>query len=126
MIKEFKEFIARGNVVDLAVGVIIGAAFGAITKSLVDDIVMPLVGMLIGRVDFSSLFIVLSNGTSAVPPSSSTKRRRPRLRKRRRRKRSLTRAPSRSGLRNEPGNGGGLRRGGRVWRKRRRWPSSNN
>ena len=70
MIREFKEFIARGNVVDLAVGVIIGAAFGAITKSLVDDIVMPIVGMLLGRVDFSSMFVVLSNGNSAVPPRS--------------------------------------------------------
>ena len=68
MIREFKEFIARGNVVDLAVGVIIGAAFGAITKSLVDDIVMPMVGMLLGRVDFSSLFVVLSNGAATVAP----------------------------------------------------------
>jgi large conductance mechanosensitive channel len=70
MIREFKEFIARGNVVDLAVGVIIGAAFGAITKSLVDDIVMPIVGMMLGRVDFSSLFIVLSNGNLPAPPRS--------------------------------------------------------
>ena len=70
MIREFKEFIARGNVVDLAVGVIIGAAFGAITKSLVDDIVMPIVGMLLGRVDFSSLFVVLSNGNSLTAPKS--------------------------------------------------------
>ena len=68
MIREFKEFIARGNVVDLAVGVIIGAAFGAITKSLVDDIVMPMVGMLLGRVDFSSLFVVLSNGSALTAP----------------------------------------------------------
>ena len=70
MIREFKEFIARGNVVDLAVGVIIGAAFGAITKSLVDDIVMPIIGMLVGRVDFSSLFVVLSNGNLPAPPRS--------------------------------------------------------
>ena len=68
MIREFKEFIARGNVVDLAVGVIIGAAFGAITKSLVDDIVMPVVGMMLGRVDFSSLFVVLSNGSALTAP----------------------------------------------------------
>ncbi len=70
MIKEFKEFIARGNVIDLAVGVIIGAAFGAITKSLVDDIVMPIVGLLLGRVDFANLFVVLSNGTLATPPAT--------------------------------------------------------
>ena len=70
MVKEFKEFIARGNVIDLAVGVIIGVAFGAITTSLVDDINMPMVGLLIGGVDFSSLFIVLSNpGNVPVPPT---------------------------------------------------------
>ena len=56
---EFREFIARGNVVDLAVGVIIGGAFGAITKSLVDQVVMPPVGLLLGGVDFSTLQIVL-------------------------------------------------------------------
>lgn len=56
---EFREFIARGNVVDLAVGVIIGGAFGAITKSLVDQVVMPPVGLLLGGVDFSALQIVL-------------------------------------------------------------------
>lgn len=68
MLKEFKEFIARGNVVDLAVGVIIGAAFGAITTSLVNDVVMPLVGLVLGSVDFSSLFVVLSNpGNVPVP-----------------------------------------------------------
>ena len=70
MIKEFKEFIARGNVIDLAVGVIIGGAFGAITTSLVNDVVMPLVGLLLGRVDFGNLFVVLSNGTLAVPPTT--------------------------------------------------------
>ena len=62
MVKEFKEFIARGNVVDLAVGVIIGAAFGAITKSLVDDLVMPLIGLIVGKVDFANLFVTLSPG----------------------------------------------------------------
>jgi large conductance mechanosensitive channel len=62
MIKEFKEFIARGNVVDLAVGVIIGAAFGAITKSMVDDLVMPVIGLIVGKVDFANLFVVLSPG----------------------------------------------------------------
>jgi large conductance mechanosensitive channel len=68
MLKEFKEFIARGNVVDLAVGVIIGAAFGAITTSLVNDVIMPVVGLLLGGVDFSSMFVVLSNpGNVPVP-----------------------------------------------------------
>ena len=55
MLKEFKEFIARGNVMDLAVGVIIGAAFGKIVTSIVDDILMPLIGMLIGGIDFTGL-----------------------------------------------------------------------
>jgi len=55
MLKEFKEFIARGNVMDLAVGVIIGGAFGKIVTSLVDDIIMPLVGMAIGGIDFTNL-----------------------------------------------------------------------
>ena len=59
MIKEFKEFIARGNVIDLAVAVIIGAAFGAVVTSLVNDIIMPPIGMALGGVDFSSLFISL-------------------------------------------------------------------
>lgn len=57
MIKEFKEFISRGNVLDLAVGVIVGAAFGKIVTSLVNDIVMPLIGIILGGVDFSSLSI---------------------------------------------------------------------
>lgn len=57
MIKEFRDFIQRGNVVDLAVAVIIGAAFGAIVTSFVDDIIMPLVGVLLGGIDFSSLSI---------------------------------------------------------------------
>lgn len=60
MIREFKEFIARGNVVDLAVAVIIGAAFGKIVTSLVDGIIMPPIGMVLGKVDFSNLFIDLS------------------------------------------------------------------
>jgi large conductance mechanosensitive channel len=59
MFKEFREFIARGNVIDLAVGVIIGAAFGKIVSSLVDQVVMPPVGLLLGRVDFSQQKIVL-------------------------------------------------------------------
>lgn len=59
MLNEFKEFALRGNVLDLAVGIIIGAAFGAIVSSLVDDIIMPPVGLLLGQVDFSQLFLVL-------------------------------------------------------------------
>ncbi len=61
MLKEFKEFAMRGNVVDLAVGVIIGAAFGKIVSSLVEDVIMPPIGRLLGRVDFSGLFINLSD-----------------------------------------------------------------
>ena len=62
MFKEFKEFAMRGNVMDLAVGVIIGAAFGKIVASLVDDVIMPPIGRLLGHVDFSNLFVSL-NGT---------------------------------------------------------------
>ncbi len=62
MLKEFKEFAMRGNVVDMAVGIIIGAAFGGIVKSLVDDVIMPPIGLLLGGVDFSDLFINLSGG----------------------------------------------------------------
>jgi large conductance mechanosensitive channel len=60
MLKEFREFIARGNVIDLAVGVIIGGAFGKIVSSLVSDVVMPPLGLLLGKIDFSNLFINLS------------------------------------------------------------------
>jgi len=60
MLKEFKEFAMRGSVIDLAVGVVIGAAFGKIVTSLVDDIIMPPIGQLIGQVDFSNLFITLA------------------------------------------------------------------
>ncbi len=60
MLKEFKEFIMRGNVLDMAIGIIIGAAFGKIVTSLVNDILMPPIGLLLGRVDFSNLFINLS------------------------------------------------------------------
>jgi large conductance mechanosensitive channel len=67
MFEEFKKFVLRGNVLDLAVGVIIGAAFGAIVTSLVNDIIMPPVGLLLGRVDFSNLFIVLKAGEVAGP-----------------------------------------------------------
>ena len=65
MLKEFREFAMRGNVVDLAVGVIIGAAFGKIITSLVNDIIMPPVGLVLGRVDFSNLYIDLSGKTYA-------------------------------------------------------------
>ncbi|MGA2419338.1 MAG: large conductance mechanosensitive channel protein MscL [Candidatus Acidiferrum sp.] len=60
MLKEFKEFAMRGSVIDLAVGVVIGAAFGKIVTSLVDDIIMPPIGRLVGHVDFSNLFVTLS------------------------------------------------------------------
>jgi large conductance mechanosensitive channel len=63
MIKEFKEFIMKGNVLDLAIGVIIGGAFGKIVSSLVTDVLMPPIGMLLGKVDFSSLYINLSGGS---------------------------------------------------------------
>ncbi len=59
MIKEFKQFIMRGNVLDLAVGIIIGGAFGKIVSSLVDDIIMPPIGLLLGKVDFTNLFLSL-------------------------------------------------------------------
>ena len=68
MLKEFKSFALKGNVVDLAVGVIIGASFGAIVKSLVDDIIMPPIGFLLGNVDFSNLFIVIKEGANAPGP----------------------------------------------------------
>ena len=60
MLKEFKEFAVRGNVLDLAVGVIVGAAFGKIVSSLVDDVIMPPIGLILGHVDFTSLFVNLS------------------------------------------------------------------
>ncbi len=65
MIKEFQEFIARGNVMDLAVGVIIGGAFGLIVSSLVDDIIMPVVGAIFGGFDFSNYFLPLSSEVTA-------------------------------------------------------------
>lgn len=71
MFKEFKAFAMRGNVVDMAVGIIIGAAFGAIVKSLVDDVIMPPIGLLLGNVDFSNLFIVLKDGAEIAPPYAS-------------------------------------------------------
>ena len=66
MVKEFKEFAMRGNVVDMAVGIIIGAAFGKIVNSLVNDIIMPPIGMLLGNVDFSNLAVTLKEKTAAA------------------------------------------------------------
>jgi large conductance mechanosensitive channel len=68
MLKEFKEFAMRGNVLDMAVGIIIGAAFGTIVNSLVADVIMPPIGLALGGVDFSNLFIVLRDGAKAAGP----------------------------------------------------------
>lgn len=70
MLKEFKEFAVRGNVVDMAVGIIIGGAFGTIVKSLVDDVLMPPLGLLLGGVDFSNFFFVLKEGATTGPYAS--------------------------------------------------------
>ena len=72
MLKEFREFAARGNVVDLAVGVIIGAAFGKIVTSLVNDILMPPIGMALGGVDFADLFIALDGSSHASVEAAKT------------------------------------------------------
>ena len=71
MLKEFKEFAMRGNVVDMAVGIIIGAAFGTIVNSLVADVIMPPIGLLLGNIDFSNLFVVLREGAKAPAPYES-------------------------------------------------------
>jgi large conductance mechanosensitive channel len=71
MLKEFKQFAIKGSVVDLAVGVIIGAAFGGIVTSLVNDIVMPPIGLVVGGVDFSNLFVVLKEGAKTPGPYAS-------------------------------------------------------
>ncbi len=71
MIKEFKEFIMRGNVIDMAVGIIIGAAFGSIVNSLVKDLIMPPIGLLMGKVDFSNLYILLQQGKEVAAPYAS-------------------------------------------------------
>jgi large conductance mechanosensitive channel len=71
MFKEFKEFIMRGSVVDMAIGIVIGAAFGAIVKSFVDDVLMPPIGLLLGNVDFSNLFLTLKEGAKAAGPYAS-------------------------------------------------------
>jgi len=73
MLREFKEFIARGNVIDLAVAVVIGAAFGKIVTSLVEGVIMPPIGLLLGKVDFSNLFIDLSGQHPASVAEAKTK-----------------------------------------------------
>ena len=70
MFKEFREFALRGNVVDMAIGIVIGAAFGAIVTSLVADIIMPPIGLLLGGVDFTNLFALLKAGDPAGPYAS--------------------------------------------------------
>ncbi len=70
MFKEFKEFVMRGNVIDMAVGIVIGVAFGGIVNSFVSDIILPPIGMLLGNVDFSGLFIILKEGKIAGPYES--------------------------------------------------------
>jgi large conductance mechanosensitive channel len=67
MLKEFKEFAVRGSVIDMAVGIIIGVAFGGIIRSLVADVIMPPIGLLLGRVDFANLFLLLHEGTVPGP-----------------------------------------------------------
>ena len=71
MLKEFKEFAMRGNVLDMAVGIIIGGAFGTIIGSLVSDVIMPPIGMALGNVDFANLFILLKDGAKAAGPYAS-------------------------------------------------------
>lgn len=70
MLKEFKEFALKGNVLDMAIGIIIGGAFGPIIRSLVDDIIMPPIGLLLGRVDFANIYVVLKAGKVAGPYAS--------------------------------------------------------
>ena len=70
MLKEFKEFAMHGNAVDMAVGIMIGAAFGAIVTSVVGDVLMPVVGLFLGGVDFSNLFLMLKDGTTPGPYAS--------------------------------------------------------
>ena len=70
IIKEFKEFAVKGNAVDMAVGLVIGAAFGKIVNSLVNDVIMPPIGLALGKVDFANLFVVLKEGTAPGPYAS--------------------------------------------------------
>ena len=76
MFKEFKAFIMRGNVVDMAVGIVIGASFAGIVKSLVDDVLMPPIGLLLGRVDFSNLYLTLRDGVTPGPYAALAEARR--------------------------------------------------
>lgn len=71
MFKEFKEFAMRGNVIDMAIGIIIGGAFGPIVGSMVSDILMPPIGMALGNVDFSNLFVLIKEGSKAAAPYAS-------------------------------------------------------
>ena len=73
MASEFKDFISKGNVMDLAVGVIIGGAFGKIVDSLVNDIIMPIVGKIIGNVDFSNMYVALSGQAAGLPLAEAKK-----------------------------------------------------
>ncbi len=70
MFKEFKEFAVKGNVIDLAVGVVIGGAFGSIVTSLVKDVIMPPIGLILGKVDFAEMFLVMKEGTTPGPYST--------------------------------------------------------
>lgn len=72
MLKEFKAFIMRGNVVDMAVGIIVGAAFGAIVTSMVNDVIMPPIGLVLGNIDFSDMMLVLKEGAIPGPYESLT------------------------------------------------------
>ena len=71
MLQDFKKFVMRGSVVDMAIGIVIGASFGGIVKSFVDDVLMPPIGLLLGNVDFSNLFITLKEGAKAAGPYAS-------------------------------------------------------
>lgn len=71
MFEEFKKFIMRGSMIDLAIGIIIGTAFGRIITSLVNDIIMPPIGLLLGNVDFTNLYVVLKSGDTVVPKGTS-------------------------------------------------------
>lgn len=70
MFKEFKEFALKGNMLDMATGIIIGAAFGTVVNSLVNDVLMPPIGLLLGGVDFSNWFLVIKEGATAAPYST--------------------------------------------------------
>ncbi len=72
LLQEFRDFAMKGNVMDLAVGIIIGGAFGTVVKSFVSDVIMPPIGMLLGKVDFSALFVLLKEGTTPPPYATIT------------------------------------------------------